>query len=284
MMNPGDLLDERYEIQELIGKGGHGKVFRALDRQLSSPVAIKVLYGETAAEQDFRIRMEREARAMGQLAGTCAVQVLAINKAPDGSLYLVMELLDGSDLGAYLKQSEVSGRPLPIHEVYEILEPIAETLHAAHEHNIIHRDIKPANVFVMRSRARGRSRLVDFGLSKDLSIEGLTKTGMVAGSPGYIAPESWLGRRPVDRRVDVYGFGVLLFRTLATKLPFKTKRPIDELLIDVTRGERPSLHALRPDLHPTIDHWAQRALAIKPDDRFDSVEAMWSFLDIVLKQ
>jgi len=284
MMNPGDLLDERYEIQELIGKGGHGKVFRALDRQLSSPVAIKVLYGETAAEQDFRIRMEREARAMGQLAGTCAVQVLAFNKAPDGSLYLVMELLDGSDLGAYLKQSEVSGRPLPIHEVYEILEPIAETLHAAHEHNIIHRDIKPANVFVMRSRARGRSRLVDFGLSKDLSIEGLTKTGMVAGSPGYIAPESWLGRRPVDRRVDVYGFGVLLFRTLATKLPFKTKRPIDELLIDVTRGERPSLHALRPDLHPTIDHWAQRALAIKPDDRFDSVEAMWSFLDIVLKQ
>jgi len=283
-MNPGDLLDERYEIQELIGKGGHGKVFRALDRQLSSPVAIKVLYGETAAEQDFRIRMEREARAMGQLAGTCAVQVLAFNKAPDGSLYLVMELLDGSDLGAYLKQSEVSGRPLPIHEVYEILEPIAETLHAAHEHNIIHRDIKPANVFVMRSRARGRSRLVDFGLSKDLSIEGLTKTGMVAGSPGYIAPESWLGRRPVDRRVDVYGFGVLLFRTLATKLPFKTKRPIDELLIDVTRGERPSLHALRPDLHPTIDHWAQRALAIKPDDRFDSVEAMWSFLDIVLKQ
>jgi len=283
-MNPGDLLDERYEIQELIGKGGHGKVFRALDRQLSSPDAIKVLYGETAAEQDFRIRMEREARAMGQLAGTCAVQVLAFNKAPDGSLYLVMELLDGSDLGAYLKQSEVSGRPLPIHEVYEILEPIAETLHAAHEHNIIHRDIKPANVFVMRSRARGRSRLVDFGLSKDLSIEGLTKTGMVAGSPGYIAPESWLGRRPVDRRVDVYGFGVLLFRTLATKLPFKTKRPIDELLIDVTRGERPSLHALRPDLHPTIDHWAQRALAIKPDDRFDSVEAMWSFLDIVLKQ
>ncbi len=284
MMNPGDLLDERYEIQELIGKGGHGKVFRALDRQLSSPVAIKVLYGETAAEQDFRIRMEREARAMGQLAGTCAVQVLAFNKAPDGSLYLVMELLDGSDLGAYLKQSEVSGRPLPIHEVYEILEPIAETLHAAHEHNIIHRDIKPANVFVMRSRARGRSRLVDFGQSTDLSNQGLTKTGMVAGSPGYIAPESWLGRRPVDRRVDVYGFGVLLFRTLATKLPFKTKRPIDELLIDVTRGERPSLHALRPDLHPTIDHWAQRALAIKPDDRFDSVEAMWSFLDIVLKQ
>ncbi len=126
--------------------------------------------------------------------------------------------------------------------------------------------------------------MVDFGLVKDMTIDGLTKTGMVAGSPGYIAPESWLGRRPVDRRVDVYGFGVLLFRALATKVPFKTKRPIDELLIEVTRGERPSLHALRPDLHPTIDQWVQRALAAKPDDRFETVEARWSFLDIVLKQ
>lgn len=139
-------------------------------------------------------------------------------------------------------------------------------------------------MFVLESRARGRSRLLDFGLAKDISLDPLTKTGMVAGSPAYIAPESWKGRpKPIDHRVDVYGFGVLLFRVLGRRLPFEPKQPIDRLLIDVTRADRPSLHALRPDLHPSIDEWVKRALAIDREQRFHSVEALWSFLDFVLK-
>jgi serine/threonine protein kinase len=281
----GFILDDRYEIGELIGKGGHGKVYRGIDTQLSSPVAIKVLYGEVAAEAEFRVRMEREARAMGQLAGSAAVQVLAFNRSSSGALYLVMEYLQGADLDQFIKQVEKSGRPLPIHELFEILEPIAETLTVAHRAGIIHRDIKAANVFVLNSRVRGRSRLLDFGLAKDISLDPLTKTGMIAGSPAYIAPESWMGKpQAIDHRVDVYSLGVLIFRILAGQLPFDPKQPIDQLLIRVTRGERPSLSAIRRDLHPTIDDWVKRALAIKRDDRFDSIEAMWNFLDIVLKQ
>ena len=284
-MDPGFVLDGRYEIQGLIGKGGHGKVYRALDTQLSSPVAIKVLYGEVAAEQEFRVRMEREARAMGALSGTSAVQIMAFNKTDWGALYLVMEYLEGQDLGAYLREQEKSGLPLPLHEVYEILEPIALTLQAGHERGIIHRDVKAANVFVLKSRARGRSRLLDFGLAKDISLDPLTKTGMIAGSPAYIAPEAWLGKpRPIDQRIDVYGFGVLMFRVLGRQLPFDSKLAIDELLLAVTRGDRPSLYALRKDLHPTIDDWVKRALAIDREQRFGSMEALWNFLDIVLKQ
>ena len=284
-MEPGYLLDERYEIEGLIGKGGHGKVYKAKDVQLASPVAIKVLYGDVAAEREFRIRMEREARAMGQLAGTSAVQVMGFNKTDWGALYLVMEYLEGRDLGKVVKEHEKAGTYMAIKDVYEILEPIGHTLQAAHEAGIIHRDVKTANVFVLDSRGRGRSRLLDFGLAKDISLDPLTKTGMIAGSPAYIAPEAWNGKpKPIDHRVDVYGFGVLIFRVLAGQLPFKPNVTIDQLLVEVTRGARPSLHALRQDLHPSIDDWVERALAIDREARFHSVEALWHFLDIVLKQ
>jgi eukaryotic-like serine/threonine-protein kinase len=281
----GYVLDDRYEIQQLIGKGGHGKVYKALDRYLSQPVAIKVLYGEVAAEREFRERMQREARAMGQLAGTNAVQVMAFNRTQWGALYLVMEYLEGQDLGWHLREWEGQGRLLPVSELTEILEPIAFTLQQAHERGIIHRDVKAANVFVLKHRGRGRSRLLDFGLAKDISLDPITRTGMVAGSPAYIAPESWMGKpKPIDHRVDVYGFGVLLYRVLAGRLPFNPNVTIDQLLLDVTRGERPSLHTLRRDLHPTVDDWVRRALAIDREQRFHSVDAMWRFLDIVLRQ
>ena len=139
-------------------------------------------------------------------------------------------------------------------------------------------------MFVLKSRARGRSRLLDFGLAKDISLDPLTQTGMIAGSPAYIAPEAWLGKpKPIDHRVDVYGFAVLIFRVLAGKLPFPPNVAIDELLMQVTRGDRPSLRTIRQDLHPSIDDWVNRAMAIDRDERFHSVEALWSFLDIVLK-
>jgi serine/threonine-protein kinase len=283
-MEPGYVLDDRYVIEALVGKGGHGKVYRALDRDLSCPVAIKVLYGDVAAEREFRVRMQREARAMGQLSGTSAVQIMAFNKTSWGALYLVMEYLEGTDLAEHCHQIELSGRRLTLDEVAEILEPIASTLQAAHERGIIHRDVKGGNVFVLSSKARGRSRLLDFGLAKDISLDPLTRTGMIAGSPAYIAPEAWNGRpKPVDHRVDVYSFGVLLFRVLAGRLPFDSSVPIDELLVAVTRGERPSLHALRPDLPPSIDAWVARALAIDREERFFSVQALWSFFEHVLR-
>jgi serine/threonine-protein kinase len=284
-MDAGTVIDDRYRIEALIGQGGHGKVYKAIDQQLSSPVAIKVLYGEVAQEHEFRVRMEREARAMGQLAGTSAVQIMAFNKHSSGALYLVMEHLEGKDLGRYLDEVEQSGRPLPLKDFFEIVQPIAETLQQAHDRGIIHRDIKVANVFVLQSRARGRSRLLDFGLAKDVSLDPLTKTGIIAGSPAYIAPEAWLGKpKPIDHRVDVYGFGVLCYRALAKQLPFDAKVPIDQLLHAVTRGPRPSLRKLRGDLHPNIDEWVKRALAVDRDQRFQSIDALWSFLTIALEQ
>jgi serine/threonine-protein kinase len=280
----GHVIDDRYKIIAEIGEGGHGQVYRAEDLDLSSQVAIKFLHSEIAAEPGFKTRFQREARAMGQLSGTSAVQVLAFNRAKDGGMYIVMEYLEGKDLGAHLAAIEKGGGHLPLSELFEIFDPIVETLEAAHERSIVHRDLKPANVFLLDNRSRGRVRLLDFGLVKDLKADPLTQPGTVAGSPSYIAPEVWRCKTDqIDHRVDVYSLGVIVFRILAGRLPFDAKaQPMDKFLIEVTRGKRPSLHALRPDLPQGIDEWVDKALAISPDDRFQSVFAQWNVLGLVL--
>lgn len=279
----GEIVDERYEIVEEIGSGGHGTVYRAKDVDLASDVAIKVLHAEIAKDSDFSKRMQREARAMGQLAGTSAVQVMAFNRLPSGAMYLVMEFLDGSDLGRYLWGYEKQGEHPSNQEVLELLEPISTTLEAAHVRKIIHRDLKLANIFVLSSAARGRVRLLDFGLVKDMKMPQLTMPGTVAGSPAYIAPEAWRGKPElIDHRIDVYSFGVVVFRALAGCFPFDPSRPLADIVIDVTTGERPKLTDHRRDLPVEIDDWVQKVLAIKPTDRFQSMQALWFVLEGIL--
>lgn len=280
----GDVIDDRYELLDEIGSGGHGTVFRGKDLDLASDVAIKVLHDEIAKDDVFVQRMKREARAMGQLAGTSAVQVMAFHTVPSGGMYLVMEYLDGQDLGQHARQYEQDGQRLPIGELVELLEPIAETLEAAHVRKIVHRDLKLANIFVLKHTARGRVRLLDFGLAKDLKMSSLTLPGTVAGSPAYIAPEAWRGKPElIDHRVDVYSFGVVIYRLLAGRFPFKPNRPLPDIVSDVLTKPRPKLTADCPTLPEELDGWVEKALAVQPDDRFQSVQAMWFVVKGILQ-
>ena len=275
----GDSIDGRYRIQGLVGQGGHGVVYAAIDEMLGSKVAIKCLTSALAADIQFKTRMHREAKAMGALSGTSATQIFAFNKAPNGDLYIVMELLAGRDLEQYLLELEKHGAKIDLVRLVNLLAPIADTLDAAHELGIIHRDIKPGNIFVLDSNTRGGVRLLDFGLAKDLNAAALTQEGMIAGSPGYIAPEVWRGKaKQADRRIDVYSLAAVIFRALAGKPPFDPKQPIDRFLIAVTRGERPSVCALRPGLPAALDGWVEKALSADPADRFASVGKMYTVL------
>lgn len=275
----GDLIDDRYEVKGVLGRGGHGVVYSAEDVSLGAPVAIKCLHGNVANEPGFKTRMHREARVMGKLSGTSAAQIFAFNKAKDGTIYLVMELLHGRDFEAYLQEIEGHGGRIQLLRLIELLGPIAHTLDTAHGLDIIHRDLKPGNIFVLDDLTRGGVRLLDFGLAKDLKADALTQEGMIAGSPSYIAPEIWMGRaHQVDLRIDVYSFGAIVFRALAGRPPFDGKQPLDRLLLQVTRGERPRLRVFRPELPATIETWVQKALAIDKDDRFPSVGKLWSSL------
>jgi eukaryotic-like serine/threonine-protein kinase len=277
-----DVIDSRYKLLEVIGEGGHGVVFRAEDLHLGSFVAIKCLHPDIAADPAFKARMRREARAMGALSGTSATQVIAFSEAPDGSLYIVMEFLKGSNLETTLRGVEQQGRKLPLDRLKSLFSPIVDTLEAAHARGIIHRDLKPANIFVLEGDARGGVRLLDFGLVKVMKADPLTVEGTIPGSPSYIAPEVWRGRpQEIDHRIDVYSLGAVLFRSLAGRVPFKGQTRVD-LLLASTRGPRPSLHAERPDLPPEVDAWVEAALAVSPDTRFQSVRALWSALDPLL--
>lgn len=281
MVKAGDELDGRYRLISEIGSGAYGVVYRSRDLETRAEVAIKVM--KQTPDPELARRYEREAQALARLRGTAAIFVHAFGRTPTGAPYIVMELLTGQELETFLAEAEARGGQLKPSKMLEILRPVAATLTAAHLQGIIHRDLKPSNVFVVDPRAGGGVRLLDFGLAKMLGIETLTATGMVAGTPSYIAPEAWRGNKDLDQRIDVYSLGVLVFRCLSGDVPFPTKSML-ELCRWATTGERPSLRALRRSLPPSIDVWVQKALAVDPDDRFQSIQAMWSSLESILAE
>ena len=279
---PGDIVNNRYRILEKLGAGAHGIVFRARDLETREEVALKFLGDGKSFDPEFSRRIEREALAMARLRGTSAVYVHGLNLAQDGSLYLIMEVLAGRDFEEYLAESERVGGRLKKPKLLELLRPIVDTLEAAHRQGIVHRDLKPSNVFIVDAARGGGVRLLDFGLAKMLDASALTADGMVAGTPSYIAPEAWRGISSIlDHRIDVYALGVLVFRALAGRTPVPKGNVLDVCSWAMT-GERPSLHALRQSLPRAIDVWVEKALAIDPNDRFQSVRALWNSLEGLL--
>ena len=275
----GEVIGGRYRLDSLISRGGQGAVFAATDLVVNEPVAVKLLSGTRATDPEWRERMFREARAMVRLAGTAAVRVLDQKWSEKGELCLILERLVGEDLEQYLDKREAEGVRFELAELYRLLEPIAETLDAAHSAGILHRDVKPANIFVL---SEGGVRLLDFGFAKFVTLRGLTRYGYIAGSPSYIAPESWSGKSDaLDSRVDVYALGAVAFRALAGHAPFQTEKVVDLYQL-VISAPRPSLHAVRPDLPREIDAWVEHALAIDPNERFMTAKALWSALGAVV--
>lgn len=270
------IIGKRYKLHEILGQGGHGVVHRATDLKTRTDVAIKFLHPNVAADPEYNVRMLREAQAMAALSGTSAIRVHELGATDDGALYLVMELLVGKDLFQFMASLEARGARVDPRLLFEYLGPIVDTLEAAHQRGIVHRDLKPSNIFILE---HGQGvRLLDFGLCKMMSAASLTMDGMVAGSPSFIAPEVWKGNpRILDHRIDVYSLGAIIFRMLGGRVPFDAPTIFDKFKL-VTTGERPSLHALRPDLSPLVDDWVRQALAIDPAARFQNVRGMWNAL------
>ncbi len=272
------VLAGRYELMEIIGRGGHGTVWRANDRDTGRAVAVKMLNDVAASDPQQIERLKREQLAMVSLAGTSAVGFVDLVKTPAGKLCLVMELLEGIDLEQRLEDLEHQGSFIETAELLRALAPIVDTLERAHQAGILHRDLKPANVFLMSSAAGGGVRLLDFGLARMRAAQPLTAAGMIVGSPSYIAPEVWKGRPDaLDQRVDIYSFGVLVFRALANRLPFEGTTLQDKFRLTTT-APRPSLIALRPDLPADMDDWVAQVLSIDPDDRFFGIRGTWNAL------
>lgn len=270
----GEVIAGRYRLVAQLDRGGQGVVYRAIDQKHGDEVAIKVLTGHNAQDVEWRERMMREAHALTILTGTSAVRIFHQAWADDGAFCLVTELLHGKDFEDHLLALEARKEQLTPAQLVKLLDPVVDTLEAAHASGILHRDIKPRNLFVLTN---GGVRLLDFGFAKFTRMRAVTQAGMVAGSPSYIAPEIWKGSEHFDQRIDVYSMAAVAFRALAGCTPFDGDG-LKEVLSQVTTAPRPSLFALRPDLNPGLDDWVQLALAIEPEQRFERVRGMWNAL------
>jgi serine/threonine-protein kinase len=271
----GQRVKGRYRLLDVVGTGGQGAVYSAIDERDGDRVAVKILHSEVAEDPNARERLVREARALMVLTGTAALEVLDQGFTEDGNLALVTELLLGEELEDLLLRTEQDGERLAVADALAIFEPIAETLNRAHELGIVHRDLKPGNVFLTPTDTR-RVRLMDFGFAKFGHLSSLTGEGFVAGSPSYLSPEAWRNEA-VSPSMDVYGFSAMLFRVLAGVPPFAGKDTL-ELFRVCTGAPRPSLHALRPELPADVDNWVGVALAIDPAVRFLNAGASLSAL------
>ncbi len=269
----GQIIGQRYALESVIGRGGQGTVYAALDRWMSRRVAVKVLGSKAAREPHMLERLMREQQAMTVLKGTSAVELFDVCRGNGGELCLVMEMLSGQDLDEHLYALKQRRERMPLARVAEIFEPIVSTLETAHAAGILHRDLKPANIFLLES---GGVRLLDFGMARLKKSAPLTAAGTVMGSPSFMAPEAWTGVSDLlDQRADVYALGVILFRVLAGELPFSGDS-LKEKFLNTTTSQRPSLRKYRPDLPPDADQWVALALAIDRDQRFGNVRALWS--------
>jgi eukaryotic-like serine/threonine-protein kinase len=269
-------LDGRYLLGRELGRGGHGVVFQAQDTQTGEQIAVKVLKQNIAEDPQYAVRLWREAQSLRALWGSSVVRVHKFGHAEAGDVYMVMELLEGETLDQHVQNLEGFGDKMSAFDVLRSLDPVARALHLAHSKGIIHRDVKPANIFLVADEFGGGVRLMDFGLAKIAGAEALTQVGMIAGSPGYIAPEVWRAQQ-FDHRIDVYSLAAVIFRCFAGKTPFQAPTHL-ELFMKVTTAERPKLSPMRQDLAPEIDEWVNRSLAIQPDQRYAYVSTMWNDL------
>jgi serine/threonine-protein kinase len=261
---PGDLIADRYELEELVGSGGMSTVFRARDQQLGRRIAIKILHERYGDDPEYVERFRREARAVARLSHPNIVTV--IDRGDDeGRQYIVFEHVEGENLKDLVLRT---GR-LPLRRALELALAVADGLAFAHEHGLVHRDVKPQNVLLSRE---GEVKVTDFGIARSLDVEhGVTQTGTVLGTGEYLAPEQASGE-PVSPATDVYSLGVVLWELLMGETPFTGENFVAVALRHVNEP-LPSLREQRPDVPPRLAAAVERALVKDPARRFSSMAA-----------
>jgi serine/threonine protein kinase/formylglycine-generating enzyme required for sulfatase activity len=259
---------ERYEIQELIGIGGMGAVYRAQHEITKAKVAIKVLRPDLTISNEEGVGFFfEEATKTVSLQHPMIVKVLSADYTPDGSAYMVMEWLDGRTLEQEMKERGV----LPLQRVIVLLEQIAEAIAYAHRKRIIHRDLKPSNIMLVQEESGEESiRVLDFGIAKVLSTTiGIGTNTRVAGTSYYISPEQTIAHSPIDQSADIYSLGVILYQMLTGQVPFEADT--EGQVMDMHRSILPRpLREIRPDIPRAIEDVVLKALSKRPLDRFQT--------------
>lgn len=279
------ILNGQFQILQKIGSGGMGSVYKALQPAMNRLVAVKILHPKLANRKDLVSRFRREARAMSHLTHPNTVKVYLYGELDDGSLYIVMEFLEGKNLNQVVR----SEGPMPIDRGLPILIQVCSALEEAHRAGIVHRDLKPENIFITQlGGMTDYAKVLDFGLAKVTEREMrpgsliLTQEGMVFGTPEFMSPEQAQGRT-LTPASDIYSLAVILYEVLTGKLPFDAKNPMEYIQLHVLTKPIP-IAERAPDkkFPPLLWTVLERALAKRVEDRYASAAEFAHALQAVL--
>ena len=268
-VNVGDVVQDRYEIEERLGAGGMSNVYCARDRVLERRVALKVLHEQFTDDPEYVERFRHEAQAIARLSHPNIVTVIDRGEFA-GRQFIVFENVRGQTL----KDVVVRESPLPVERALALVHQAARGLAYAHENGIVHRDVKPQNVLVDQD---GVAKVTDFGIARSADRAELTLPGTVMGTSDYSSPEQASGER-VDERSDQYSLGVLLYELLTGEVPFPGDSQVTVAMRHL-HDPVPSARDRRPDVPSGVDALIRRAMAKRPEERFPSTDALIAALE-----
>jgi predicted Ser/Thr protein kinase len=271
----GEVLSDRYVLEELVGTGGMSSVYRAHDRLLERTVALKVLHQQYGNDEEYVERFRREARSVATLSHPNIVTVIDRGEH-EGRQFIVFEYVEGENLKRLIERRG----PAPVSTALELAMQIARGLSFAHQQGLIHRDVKPQNVLM---NGDGQAKVTDFGIARSLDVKhGMTQTGTVLGTSDYIAPEQAQGQR-VDEHTDVYSLGVVLYEMLLNEVPFPGENFVAVAMRHINE-EPPSIRDKRPDVPVRVEAAVHRAMAKDPQARFQTMAEFCQELEACLEE
>ncbi|MDQ3300386.1 MAG: serine/threonine protein kinase [Myxococcota bacterium] len=279
----GKIVDGRYKVLEVIGRGGMGVVYRVEHLRMGKIAAMKVLHRDLAEDTEVLARFEREAAAVSRLHHPHTVQVFDFGNA-QGALYLLMEYVRGQDLARIIERDG----PMPWSRAAPLLAQICGALQEAHEFGIVHRDLKPENVLITRSTAgRDYAKVLDFGLAK-LDTRNApkreTERQQIVGTPYFMSPEQIRGEE-VDTRSDIYSFGALMFELLTGQHLYNGTTAVGVLTKHLTaEPDAPSIRAQKLGIPPAVDHLCRKALARDPGERWQTAAQLGEAIEEVFRE
>jgi serine/threonine-protein kinase len=274
----GSTLSGRYLVTKKVGQGGMGAVYEATHTLIGKRVAVKVLLEKYAEREAIVARLKKEAQLASSIGNEHIIDITDIGNTDDGRTFVVMEYLEGESLAECLSREH----ELPEQRILRIASQAASALGAAHAKGIVHRDIKPENLFLLKRKEQDFVKVVDFGISKSLRASGpgedeeaqrLTQTGMVLGTPLYMSPEQARGDDDLDHRVDIYALGVIMYESIAGRVPFVGSNYLSVISQVLNEVPKP-LREIRPDVSEELEAIVAKAMAKNRNDRYRDADAM----------
>jgi serine/threonine protein kinase/Tfp pilus assembly protein PilF len=259
-LTPNMVLGHRYEIKQLLGEGGMGAVYKAMDREVERLVALKIIRPELAEREEILARFKQELILARRITHKNVIRIFDLGEA-EGLKFITMEFIEGKDLSSLIKEKQ----RLSFEECADVMSQVCTALDAAHSEGVVHRDLKPQNIMIDK---QGRVIVMDFGIARNVEQAGMTNTGAVIGTPDYMSPEQVMGEH-VDARSDLFTMGIIFYQLLVGQLPYKADT-IQGAMFKRTKERSASPQSVDPSVPQMLSDITVKCLQLEPKDRYQT--------------